>query len=315
MAGSSGSGSGRRPASRAGLTPDIRQELAGLPLPEQRELLLAELSGMLRSGGFMHRVGDGPLDLGVTTTDAAAARRVFRIGKELTGQPPEVATRWSPPAGQTFRVLIAEADALAGDDDLLATPRWIREGRRPALAAFLRGALLLRGSISNRSAGLHAEIVMANPNLVDDLANAMARAWGVHVHADHARSRVVMKSGEAVGALLVEVGATQAFLAFDAERLSRELRQHATRLANADAANVRRATDAAQRQMEAIRRVLGSEAWDDLDPEWQDTALARLANPDLSLAEIGALLDPPVGKATVHRRLERVQVLVEDDRA
>jgi hypothetical protein len=299
-------------ASGSGLTSVIRQELAGQPLPEQRNLLLAELSGMLRSGGFMHRIGDGPLDIGVTTTDAAVARRAFRIGKQLTGRAPEVATRWSPPAGQTFRVLVPGADALAGDQDLLATPRWVTDGRRPALAAFLRGALLLRGSISNPSSGIHAEIGMANPALTDDLAGAMSRAWDVHVHADRSRSRVVLKSGEAVGALLVEVGATQAFLTFDAERLSRELRQRATRLANADAANVRRVTDAAHRQLEAIRRVLGSDAWDDLDEERQDTALARLANPDLSLAEIGALLDPPVGKATVHRRLEHVERLLDE---
>lgn len=299
-------------AGRSGLTPMIRQELAGQRLPEQRDLLLAELSGMLRSGGFMHRVGDGPLDLGVTTSDAAVARRAFRIGKQLTGHAPQVATRWSPPAGQTFRVLIPEADALDGDQDLLATPRWVSDGRRPALAAFLRGALLLRGSVSHPSSGVHAEITLANPTLADDLARSMSRAWGVHVHADPARSRVVMKSGDSVGALLVEVGASQAFLAFDAVRLGRELRQHATRLANADAANVRRATDAAQRQVGAIRRVLGSDAWQQLDEDRQDTALARLANPDLSLAEIGALLDPPVGKTTVHRRLEQVEGLLDE---
>lgn len=295
---------------RAGLTPAIRAELANLPFgsPPDRKLLLAELSGMLRAGGMLHRAGGGPLDLGLTTSDPAVARRAFRLAKQLTRRAPEVATRAGGPRGPQFRVLVAGADDLASDDELWATPRWVRGSRRE-LSAFLRGALLVRGSVNHPRAAIHAELSFSRGPLVADVAAAIRRAWGVHVHADEDRARVVLSSAEAVGALLVEVGATQAFLVFDSERLARDLRRQASRLANADAANVARATGAARRQVAAIRAVLGTERWDTLDEDHHETALARLANPDLSLAEVGKLLDPPVAKATVHRRLARVEAL------
>jgi hypothetical protein len=163
--------------------------------------------------------------------------------------------------------------------------------------------------VSRPGAASHAELSFSAASLADDVAAAMARAWGVHAHADRHRARVVLSSAQAVGALLVEVGATQAFLVFDNERLARDLRREASRLANADAANLARVTGTARRQVAAIRTVLGTKRWDTLDEEHRDTALARLANPDLSLADVGELLDPPVGKTTVHRRLARVEEL------
>ncbi|MDX1509966.1 MAG: DNA-binding protein WhiA [Nitriliruptorales bacterium] len=296
-----------------GLTGLVRREIAALPLADapRRSILVAELSGMQRAGGILHRRGDGPLDLMVTTREHAVARRAFRVAKAVTGRAPEVATRFVAPQGQLFRVLVPDAGEVLDADALLASPRWL-DGARDELGAFLRGALLVRGSVSRPDAAVHAELPFSPPDVVAAVAAATARRWQVHVHADRDRGRVVLKSAEAVGALLVEIGATQAFLEFDRGRLRRELRRAATRLANADGANVARATGAASSQVNAIRRLLGTDLWSSLDEPEQDTALARLANPDLTLAEIGALVDPPVAKATVHRRLARVQALVAD---
>jgi DNA-binding protein WhiA len=122
---------------------------------------------------------------------------------------------------------------------------------------------------------------------------------------------VVIKSGTTVGELLVRLGATRAFLAFDDRRLRRQLRDDVTRLTNADEANLRRAIDASARQVRAIETLLEGEAWEGLDDEAREVALARLANPEASLAELGEVLDVP--RTTVHRRLARLVELAGQD--
>jgi cell division protein WhiA len=109
------------------------------------------------------------------------------------------------------------------------------------------------------------------------------------------------------------VGATGAFLDWVQHRMRRQVGGGATRLANADAANVRRAVEAAGAQVRTIERVLDEVGWDGLPPELQEVALARLANPAASLAELGELCEPPITKSAVHRRLLRIRGLVADD--
>jgi DNA-binding protein WhiA len=125
--------------------------------------------------------------------------------------------------------------------------------------------------------------------------------------------RVVVKSGADVAAVLARVGAHGTFLRWEDARLRRELRGEANRAANAVRANVSRAVTASSRHVADIERALATADWDELPAEVTATALARLANPEASLAEVGALLDPPVGKATVHRRLRRLTALRAED--
>jgi cell division protein WhiA len=119
----------------------------------------------------------------------------------------------------------------------------------------------------------------------------------------------VVKSGATIGELLTTMGATGAFLAWDERRLRRQLRSDATRLANADAANLRRTIDAAAMQVRAVETVVAELGWEALDEPLRAVALARLANPEASLSELGELVDPPVAKSVVHRRLRRLEEL------
>jgi DNA-binding protein WhiA len=91
--------------------------------------------------------------------------------------------------------------------------------------------------------------------------------------------------------------------------LRHEVRSAATRLANADAANVRRTIDAASAQVADVERVIERLGWDALDEDLRGVALARLANPMASLAELGELCDPPLSKSAIHRRLQRLRTL------
>jgi cell division protein WhiA len=300
-------------------TERVRQELSRAPLGTG-DLVRAELAALVRFGGRLAVAGGDPpqLRLEVETTSGAVARRVFTGLQHRYGIRPELAVR--APGGvhrrSTYGVRVRAGARRIGADlwvvDAAGRPT---DGLPPDLTgdraiAFLRGALLAAGSISSPGRPPHLEITASSRSAASALATLTARLLGARATAVAGDPpRMVIKSGEAIGELLAAVGAPQAFLAWDDRRLRRQLRNEANRLANADGANLRRTIDAAAHQVEAVERAVAAVGWDALDEELRSVALARLANPEASLAELGELVDPPVGKSAVHRRLRRLEAL------
>jgi hypothetical protein len=121
--------------------------------------------------------------------------------------------------------------------------------------------------------------------------------------------RVVVKGGEAIGRALLVMGAQTAYLAWEDGRIRREVRREAVRLANADHANLRRSVAAAMAQVAAVEQAVARLGWDGLPGDLAEIAALRLAHPDASLAELGAMLDPPRSKGGVLARLRRIEAL------
>lgn len=312
----------RRP--EASFTDRVRQELSRLPLgepPEQR----AELAALLRFAGALHLSGregaEVRLAVEVDTTSGAVARRTYALLQASFDLRPElrvVAAGGVRPT--TYGVVVGPDSAPAVVLDLgLVDPSGrpaadLPSGLRNGTAtAFLRGSLLAAGSLSAPGRTPHLEIAVRRRRAADQLAAILRHVVDstVGVGETPAGHRVVLKSGAAIGELLATVGATAAFLTWDEHRLRRQLRNEAQRLANADAANVRRAVEAASAQGEAVERAIAEVGWDGLDDDLREVALARLANPAASLSELGELCEPPLGKSAVFRRLKRLEELAE----
>lgn len=307
-------------------TAALREELAHVD-PGPPGLAAAELAAALRFGGVLTLSGGG-VGFAFTTTTGPVARRVRAALDRAYRVRPAIEVH--QPGGLvtvTRYVLRAAPDPAVGaaltDLGLLDADGRPREGAASAhvlggarAAAYARGALMAAGSLSAPGAAPHLEVRAPGAATAEALAAVLARlggagAWaGVRTGARGEEWRVVVKSGAAAAAVLARVGAHAAFLRTDAGRLRRELRGDANRAANADRANLSRTVSAAARQTAAVRRALDHPRFDELSPPVRAVALARLANPEASLAELGALLDPPVGKATVHRRLERLETLL-----
>lgn len=281
-----------------GFSEAVRQELAQAPLGGRSELL-AEL------GALVALAADGE---GVVVTGSGpTARRTHRLVVTLTGSTPEITV--AAPAGlprrPSYRVRVPASllaatvghgvPGGAAEAGALAAARW-------------RGALLAAGSLSAPGRAPHLEVAVRDPALAARLADDLGRALpGAHASYDAGRQRLVVKSGETVGDLLARTGATSAFLAFDDRRLRRQLRDDAMRAANADAANLRRAAEAAAERIATIEGIVARDGWDGIPEPLRVVALARLANPEASLAELAELLD--LGRSTVHRRLRALERL------
>ncbi|MEX2549994.1 MAG: DNA-binding protein WhiA [Nitriliruptoraceae bacterium] len=297
----------------------IRQELARLPI-ESLAAGRAELAAMVRTAGSLTlRGGDPPQPvLTITTASGAVARRAHALIVHVYGIRPELQVR--APGGVHHRpryaVAVTTGVRRIGRDlgvlDAGGRPRGGRP-RRPrseGRAAFVRGALLGAGSVSAPARAPHLELVVGDHDLAAVLAEVIADLIDGEVSVTgEERPRVVLKSGERIGALLAAVGATGSYLEVEEQRLRRQLRGEANRLANADRANLTRTIDASAEQVATVERAIMTVGWSALDDGLRDVALARLANPEASLAELGALLDPPIGKSAVHRRLRRLEGL------
>lgn len=299
----------------SGFTEGVRQELARAPLDDERAVR-AELEVLARSIGALELHGDerDPVTLALTTGSAAVARRAFALAASASGGHPEVAVRApvGPGGRRTYRVRLAGAGPLVRRLELLdgdGRPVAARDrpgDRTPAVdAARWRAALLGAASVSAPGRTPHLEVVVRDDALAGLLVAALARLIeGAHAHRDAERDRVVVKSGAVIGELLARAGATRAFLDFDERRLRRQLRDDVTRVTNADAANLRRAIDASAVQVRAVERLVDAVGWDGLDDEEREVALARLTNPEATLAELAELVG--AARTTVHRRLARL---------
>jgi cell division protein WhiA len=301
-----------------GFTDEVKQELAQLPVDDPG-LDRPELAALLRFGGALVVHGGQPprLLLELETASGATARRTFRLLQVLHGHRPEL--RVLAPGGVRRRSLYTVriedgARAVAHDLDLLdrderpAPPPTVTDAA--VAAATVRGAFLAAGSISAPDRAPHLEIAAHHTAAAGHLAAAaQLLVDGTVTVAAGERPRVVVKSGATIGELLLAIGATRGFLRWDDRRLRRQVRGEATRLANADAANLRRSVEAASSQVQAVERVVAELGWDDLDEDLRAVALARLASPDASLADLGNLTDPPLSKSAVHRRMRRLERL------
>jgi cell division protein WhiA len=307
----------------SGFTDEVKQELARVPFGTPR-IARVELAALLRFGGALVVSGGTPrsVALDLETVSGATARRTFALVQHLYDLAPELRVR-APGGVRARSVYGVRVDLGASgigrdlgliDDHGLPTVAPVVTAHDAAQAQ-VRGAFLAAGSVSSPGRPPHLEVTAHHHAAAEALAVAVRSLTegGVSVSATQVdRPRVVVKSGATIGELLAGLGATSAFLRFDDQRLRRQLRGDATRLANADAANLARTVAAASAQVRAVERVVAATGWDELDPDLRAVALVRLTNPEASLTELGQLTDPELSRSAVHRRLKRLEQLAED---
>ncbi|MBR4224910.1 MAG: DNA-binding protein WhiA, partial [Oscillospiraceae bacterium] len=94
-------------------------------------------------------------------------------------------------------------------------------------------------------------------------------------------------------------------------KILKDVRNKANRIANCDTANIERTLNASRRQIEDIEYIMANGGMDDLSEELRDMALLRLENPDVSLSELGEMLEKPVGRSGANHRLRRLSEIAE----
>ena len=117
---------------------------------------------------------------------------------------------------------------------------------------------------------------------------------------------VYLKGAQQIADMLALMGAGQSVLSLETIRVGKQVKAAATRAANCDEHNGEKMLDAAQQQAEAIRQISLKQGLFTLPPALREVARLRLEHPELSLKELGEMLDPPVGKSGINHRMRRL---------
>jgi DNA-binding protein WhiA len=303
------------------LSEELRGELAAIA-PRSDCDRLAELSGLFHTAGSVHLRGRGEVAVHLDVAQSAVARRAFSLLRHF-GVASEIrtyrqrafdrATRYQlHVAGDEHALqVLHEAGILGRGLAPLAHPPHRVVSRSCCRRAYLRGALLGGGSLSGPRA-LHLEIRSAEDEGAAFVAAVAAREGArLTVRDRGGHSAAYAKGREAVADLLAAAGADDAILRLEERAVMAATRERANRLANADHANLVRASRAAHAQLQAVDRLRRRGELERLPAHLQEIAELRTRHPTFSLRELAARCRPPASKAAAQRRLQKVQQLAE----
>lgn len=284
--------------------------------PDSVCCLLAELSGIVSAAGSVIYRGGGEKRVSIETENSAVARRTFTLLREVFDVQPELMTFHRARLGgrNTYRIEIKGGEAsfvLEGCGIQVTQRRGVpREVtvRKCCRMSFLRGVFLASGSVTDPEKEYHLEFALGDEAFAQALQKLIARfELTANLVSRRQMSIVYLKGQNAITDMLSIFGAQSARFAMEDAYIRKELRNNANRAVNCDSANTERAVAAASRQTQAIERLIAAMGEDSLSEPLLQTAKMRLAHPEVSLEELGRLLDPPVGKSGVNHRLRKLE--------
>jgi len=297
------------------MTAAVKDELSRLDITKTC-CRRAEVSALLRFAGGLHIVG-GKVVVEAELDAGSIARRLCKAVHELYGYPSDVHVLNASGLRKGTRYLVRvvkDGEALARQTGLLdnrgrpvrGLPAQVVAGGLCDAVAAWRGAFLAHGSLTEPGRSSALEVGCPGPEAAMALVGA-ARRLGITAKAREVRGadRVVVRDGEAIGALLTKMGAQDIRLTWEERRMRREVRATANRLANFDDANLRRsarAAVAAAARVDRALQILGEDVPDHLAA----AGTLRVQHRQASLEELGQLAEPPMTKDAVAGRIRRL---------
>jgi len=172
---------------------------------------------------------------------------------------------------------------------------------------FLRGAFLSEGYCADPSRSYRIEYRISN-DVIASLIVAMLRSVGIEpIIADREfHTLIYFKNGDMVSDFLSVIGATGAVMEYENQRVRRELNGSVTRTVNCDSGNLKRTAGASARRGAAFDKIMAAGLRSGLPKELTDTLDAHYRNPEASIAELAAMMDPPVGKSGMNHRINKL---------
>ena len=173
-------------------------------------------------------------------------------------------------------------------------------------AAFLRGAFFAGGSITDPQKRYHLELTTSHLQVSRELGSLLQECGYPPKSLSRGGSLITyFKQSDQIEDFLTLIGAPVAAMNVMSAKLEKDLRNSVNRRLNCDSANLDKAVEAAQEQMEAIRRLQAAELLEQLPDKLQETAALRLEYPELSLSELAAEFDPPVSKSCLNNTIKK----------
>ena len=177
--------------------------------------------------------------------------------------------------------------------------------------AFLRGAFLAGGSVTDPEKRYHLELSTTHIKVIRE-TEALLQEMNLTAKQTERKGSGVLyyKQSDSIEDFLTCIGAPVSAMAVMQAKIEKDWRNEANRKTNCDTANVTKAVDAAQQQLAALRRL--EERGVVLPEKLRETARLRRAHPEATLNELAELHDPPTTKSTVNHRMRKLLAMAEE---
>ena len=266
-----------------------------------RHCQIAELAALLHFCGQYGIASDGTMTIGFQTENESVVRKGFTLLKKAYNIENGVALS-EEQSGGLFQKIGPLEEPVGG---LLLRQNCCRR-------AFLRGAYLSVGSMSDPSKGYHLEFDCDDARKAAQLQEVMS-SFGIESRMIQRKKYFVvyLKEGSAISDLLNVCEAPIALMDFENRRILREIGNSINRRVNCETANIMKTVNAASRQVEDIRFLQENYGLENLPENLREMALIRLEYPDLPLKDLGELFPVPIGKSGVNHRLRKLSELAD----
>ena len=274
----------------------VRSELAA-HISKGKHCNKAELRGIYE--GSRHGVPFSVFSEGLTIPEKSISLMSKAFGLEMTEEKTAYGTTVSLKTGGS-KVL----------EDLMSEKTLERECCK---RAYLRGWFLAAGTVTNPEGSYHLELVTETDETAESLREILD-FFDISAKITHRKGRSVLyiKEGQKVVDFLNIVGAHVALMEFENTRILKEMRGQVNRRVNCETANINKTISASGKQIEDIELINDRMGLDRLSESLREIAVLRLENPEISLKELGEMLDPPVGKSGVNHRMRRIGEIADD---
>ena len=295
-----------------------------------KEEALAQISAMMKVSGTIGFNGKG-LSFKITTENPTSARLVFTLLKEHFHIHSKLMVKKSNSLKKNniymvvideemgVRELLKETGIFKEVDGGITLDYRIDEKMVETdneKRAYIRGAFLGGGSVTNPEKNYHLEFVTHSEEYAHDLCE-LINSCGLNSKVIQRKNSfiVYIKEGEQIVDILNIMGAHSCLLELENIRIMKEMRNNVNRLVNCETANLSKTVNAAVRQVESIKLIQSKIGLKRLPQNLREIAELRLEYPDESLKELGEMLTPPVGKSGVNHRLRKIEKIAEELRS
>ena len=303
----------------------VKEELSRR-IPDARHCRIAEISAILGMCGTVG-IHEDSYHIRIYTENVTVARKLFLLLKETFGIRGEILIRQShtPGRSRAYVVLIRDAEnvkrileackMIDRDGEIgenYSTVRTYILRQDCCRRAFIRGAFLASGSMSDPDRFYHLELVCQNEERAMQLQSILA-TFGLDAKTVVRKKYYVVyiKEGNQIVELLGLMGADSALMELENIRIVKEMRNSVNRKVNCETANLNKTVSAALRQVADTEYIRDTKGLDFLSPQLEEMARVRLEAPEASLLELGSMLETPVGKSGVNHRLRKISEIAD----
>lgn len=177
--------------------------------------------------------------------------------------------------------------------------------------ALIRGIFLGSGSINDPTKKYHLEILSKNKDVAQYIQNIL-KSFNIKAKILEMNNTIYIKEGEEISKFLAFIGAQKSVLKYEEIRVMREIRNNVNRQVNCETANLNKTISASVMQIEAINYLKKVKKYEELPTGLQEIAELRLEYPEMSLKDLGSLLENPLGKSGVNHRLKKIIEIADE---